>query len=292
MRFGVFLMPLVAEVETTREIIVRADGEPGIHSLWFAEPHLLAFEEYESVFPYTEDGKMPEDYSVEGELDGLLGLAYATALTKRVRLGIGVCVVPQHQPVTMAKAVTTLDVLSGGRFDFGVGIGWLQEEFRAVGAEFEGRAPRCASHIEVMRTLWSESGEGTESLPPEIAGGVQEPFPIQQPHPPIYFGGNSRPAMRRVATYGQGWLPWELTPADAAEKLVTLTVLLEERGRGRDEILVSVATEAPLAEIDFAAYAAAGVDQLVSVVPPKRSLEEVDELFENIESALASVAAT
>ncbi len=152
--------------------------------------------------------------------------------------------------------------------------------------------PDTASHIEVMRTLWSESGEGAENLPPEIAGGVQEPFPIQQPHPPIYFGGNSRPAMRRVATYGQGWLPWELTPADAEEKLVTLTELLEERGRERGEILVSVATEAPLAEIDFAAYAAAGVDQLVSVVPPKRSQEEVDELFEDIESALASVAAT
>jgi alkanesulfonate monooxygenase SsuD/methylene tetrahydromethanopterin reductase-like flavin-dependent oxidoreductase (luciferase family) len=161
-----------------------------------------------------------------------------------------------------------------------------------VGAQFEGRAARCASNIEVMRALWSESGEGTDGLPSEIAGGVQEPYPIQQPHPPIYFGGNSRPAMRRVATYGQGWLPWELTPADAEEKLVTLTELLAERGRERDEILVSVATEAPLAEIDFAAYAAAGVDQLVSVVPPKRSPQEVDALFLEIDSALASVAAT
>jgi probable F420-dependent oxidoreductase len=291
MRFGLFLMPLTAEVETTRDIVVRADEDPRIHSIWFAEPHLLAFAEVNSVFPYTEDGKMPDDYTVDGELDGMLGLAFAAALTKRARLGIGICVVPQHQPVTVAKAVTTLDVLSGGRFDFGVGIGWLEEEFRSVGASFEGRAARTSSHLEVMRTLWSESGEGVEDLPSEIAGAVQEPYPIQQPHPPIYFGGNSKPAMRRVASLGQGWLPWELAPEEATEKIAALTELLSEGGRERSEITVSVATEAPLAEIDFAAYAASGIDQLVIVVQPKSSREEVDQLFDRIDSGLVAVAA-
>ena len=162
-----------------------------------------------------------------------------------------------------------------------------------MGVPFEGRAARCASHIEVMRALWSESGEGAENLPPEIAGGVQEPYPIQQPHPPIYFGGNSRPAMRRVATYGQGWLPWELTPADAEEKLVTLTELLDERGRERGEILVSVATEAPAGGHRLRRLRGCRGRPAASVWF-RRSVrwEEVDELFDEIESALTLVAAT
>ena len=290
MRLGLFLMPLVAEVETFREIVQRADQAPGIHSIWIAEPHMLAFEEYESVFPYTEDGKMPEDYSVEGELDGLLGLAYVAALTERVRIGIGICVIPQHDPVSTAKRVTTLDVLSGGRFDFGAGIGWLQEEFRAVGASFEDRVANTQRHLDVMEALWSQSGDGAEALPPEIAGAVQEPFPVQSPHPPIHWGGNSRAALRRVASRGQGWLPWELTPAEAAGKIETMEEMLAANGRERAEVFVTIATEAPIDEIDFGAYAAAGVDQMLCVVQPKRSTAEVDRLFERLEPSLAAVA--
>jgi probable F420-dependent oxidoreductase len=291
MQLGLFLMPLVAEVETFREIVLRADREAGIHSIWLAEPHLLAFDEYSSVFPYTEDGKMPEDYSVEGELDGLLGLAYVAALTERVRLGIGVCVVPQWKPVSIAKYVTTLDHFSKGRFDLGVGIGWLEEEFRAVGASFEDRVAVTRSNLAVMRALWSESGEGKEDLPPELAG-VQEPFPLQRPHPPIHFGGNSRPALRRVAEGGQGWLPWELGPEEATEKIGTLEQLLEANDRERGEIYVTVATEAPLEQIDVDAYAAAGIDQLLIVVQPKRSGREVEQLFDRLDSTVAAVAAT
>ncbi|MBS1881526.1 MAG: TIGR03619 family F420-dependent LLM class oxidoreductase [Actinobacteria bacterium] len=292
MKFGLFLMPLVAEVATFRETVERADQVAGIDSIWLAEPHLLAFERYESVFPYSEDGSMPDDYSAEGELDGLLGLAYTAALTERVRIGVGVCVVPQWKPVSIAKSVTTLDHLSGGRFDFGVGIGWLREEFRAVGASFEDRAARCAADLETMAALWSESEEAREALPAELAGGVQEPFPLQRPHPPIHFGGNSRPALRRVAERGQGWLPWELTPVAAREKIATLEELLAAQGRERGEIVVSVATEAPLERIDVDAYAEAGVDRLLSVVAPRRSAAEVDQLFDRLDTIVAAAAAT
>jgi probable F420-dependent oxidoreductase len=292
MRFGLFLLPLVDEVDTFRETVLRADREPGIHSVWVPEPHLLAFQEYQSVFPYSEDGKMPEGYSVEGELDGFLGLTYIAAITERVRIGLGVCIVAQREPVSLAKQVTTLDILSKGRFDCGVGIGWLEEEFRAVGASFEDRVANTNTKLDVMEALWSESGEGTEVLPEEISVGVQEPFPVQRPHPPIHFGGNSRPALRRVAERGRGWLPWELTPEEAEAGIAKLEELLAANGRERDEIFVTVATELPLEEIDGAAYAAAGVDQLLTVVPPQRSAREVEQLFSRLDSTIASVAAT
>lgn len=292
MLFGLFLLPLVDEVEGFTEAVVRADREPGIHSVWVPEPHLLAFEEYQSVFPYSEDGKMPEDYSVEGELDGFLGLAYMAAITTRVRIGLGVCIVAKGEPVALAKQVTTLDILSRGRFDCGVGIGWLEEEFRAVGASFEDRVANTTAKLDVMEALWSKSREGAEELPQEIVGGVQEPFPVQAPHPPIHFGGNSRPAIRRVAGRGQGWLPWELTPEEAKAGIAKLEELLAANGRERGEIFVTVATELPLEEIDAAAYAAAGVDQLLTVVPPTRSAQEVDQLFSRLDSTIAAVAAT
>jgi len=292
MRLGLFLLPLVAEVETLTETVLRADREPGIHSVWVPEPHLLAFQEYDSVFPYSEDGKMPEGYSAEGELDGFLGLSYIAAITERVRIGLGVCIVAQREPVSLAKEATTLDILSKGRFDCGVGIGWLEEEFRAVGASFEDRVANTKANLDVMEALWSESGDGAEGLPEGIAGGVQEPFPVQRPHPPIHFGGNSRPAIRRVAQRGQGWIPWELTPEEVESRLTEMEEMLAANGRERGGVHVTVATEAPLEEIDIGAYASAGVDQLLTVVPPTRSAQDVEQLFAGLDPTIAAVAQT
>src|ERR1700729_1623381 len=102
MRVGLFPVPVTAQVGALRELGRRAD-ETSIPSLWIPEPHLLAFPSYTSVFPYAEDGKMPEEYGDEGELDGLLSLAYLAAITERLRIGIGVCVVPQREPISLAK---------------------------------------------------------------------------------------------------------------------------------------------------------------------------------------------
>jgi probable F420-dependent oxidoreductase len=291
MQFGLFLLPLVAEIEAFRLTATKADENLGIHSIWVPEPHLLAFKEYNSNFPYSDDGKMPEGYSIEGELDGLLGLAYVAALTERLRIGVGVSIVAQREPISTAKQVTTLDHLSNGRFDFGVGIGWLEEEFRAVGASFEDRVANTTKNLDLMRTLWAEDAEkGPEA--PGLDGGIQEPFPLQRPHPPIHFGGNSRPAIRRVAQVGQGWLPWELTPEQAKDGIAELSEMLAARGRDRDEIVVSVITETAAEEIDAPAYAAAGVDQLLLVVPPMRSEQEVERLFARLDPIVAEVATT
>lgn len=130
---------------------VAAD-ERGFHSIWVGE-HAVLFDEYGSRYPYADDGKIaiPNE---SGLLDPFAALSFLAGVTRQVRLGTGVCLVPQRNPVYTAKEVASLDWLSGGRFDFGVGIGWLEEEFRALAVPFARRAARTRAYLEVMRRLW------------------------------------------------------------------------------------------------------------------------------------------
>jgi probable F420-dependent oxidoreductase len=272
--------------------IARGAEDRGIDSLWVPEPHLLVFKEYSSVFPYSADGKMPEEYGTEGELDGLLSLAYLAAVTTRIRLGIGVCVVPQGNPVYLAKAVTTLDHLSDGRFDFGVGIGWLAEEFEAVGTSFAGRADRCRAYVEVMQSLWTRPMARYESEHFTLPEARQDPQPLQRPHPPIHVGGNSQGALRRVADLGQGWIPWDLSPSQAKDGVKTLGELLAARERTRGDVQVSVALEMPSGGLDLEGYAEAGVDQLVIVAPEVNSQPEIDRMLDEFVATVHEHAET
>jgi probable F420-dependent oxidoreductase len=284
-KIGLFLLPLKGPPEHLGAIAAAAD-EQGLDSLWVPEPHLLVFESYSSIYPYSPDGKMPEEYGTDtdGELDGLLSLAYFAAVTRRIRLGIGVCIVPQRNPVYSAKDVTTLDRLSNGRFDFGVGMGWLAEEFEAVGVSYERRAARSREYIEVMQRLWRDSVASFEGEFFTLPEGRQDPRPLQQPHPPIHFGGNSPSARKRVADLGQGWLPWDLSPDEAFGGITHLTELLEARNRTRDEIQISVAMETDEREIDVDAYSQAGVDQILIVPPEITAAGEIEPTIEEIRS--------
>ena len=268
MKVGLFLLPLKGSPQLLAAI-ARAAEDRGLDSIWVPEPHLLIFENYTSVYPYSPDGKMPEEYGTDtdGELDGLLSLAYLAAVTDRIRLGIGVCIVPQRNPVYTAKDVTTLDRLSNGRFDFGVGIGWLAEEFEGVGVSYARRGSRTREYIDVMKSLWGEPRAEYAGEFFSLPESHQDPKPLQQPHPPIHFGGNSASARNRVADQGQGWLPWDISPEEAQQGIAQLSELLTERGRGREDIQVSVAMEIADHQIDVEAYARAGVDQLVIVTP-------------------------
>ena len=289
MRVGLFLLPLIGPVEFIKALAQGAEQRE-IDSLWVPEPHLLVFDEVSSIFPYSPDGKMPEEYGTEGEYEGLLTLAYLAAATERIRLGIGVCIVPQRNPVYTAKDVTTLDHLSNGRFDLGVGIGWLGEEFEAVGIPFAGRADRCRDHIEVMRRLWTEAPAEFEGTFYSLPKSRQDPRPLQQPHPPIHFGGNSLPALRRVADLGQGWLPWELSPEQAKQKLAVLSDLLAERGRDRTDVQMTVAVVPGDTPFDLGAYADAGVDQLLVVVDPVTSEREIDPMLDRLAATVVRPA--
>jgi probable F420-dependent oxidoreductase len=259
----------------------------GVAALWAPE-HVVLADSYESRYPYSEDGRFPLDPSAGGLGDPFAVLSYLAAVTKTARLGTGICLVPQRNPVYTAKMVAALDVLSNGRVDFGVGIGWLAEEFAAVGATFERRAQRTRAYLEVMRRLWTEEVASYEGEFYTLPAVHMAPKPVQRPHPPIIFGGESDAALRRVADLGQGWFGWNLTPEAAAERVAALDRLLATRGRRRRDlsIIVSPYTQ-PTRNLDaMKRYRDANVQQVVLLLPisetPDQARAAVEWLGDNI----------
>ena len=266
MRIGVFAP--FSNPFTTRETLTtlgQACEERGFHSIWAAE-HVVLFDAYRSRYPYAADGRLPAG-GENGILDPFACLSFLASVTTRIRLGTGICLVPQRNPVYTAKEAATVDYLSEGRLDFGVGVGWLREEFDALGVPWARRGARCREYLEVIRRLWcdpvSEFDGEFYTLPP----CRQYPKPVQSPHPPIHFGGESNAALRRVADLGQGWYGFGLEPEAAAERIGALTRLLEERGRRREDVFVSVSPYMRPVDLDtIKRYADAGVDQVILLV--------------------------
>ena len=209
----------------------------GYDSFWVPE-HVLFFPEYESKYPYSEDGRIQGD--PRSLLDPLTALTYVAANTSKIRLGTGICLVPQRNPVYTAKQVADLDYLSGGRVDFGIGIGWLKEEFNALGVPWTDRAGRTEECIGVMKTLWCDELSSFQGKYFSFEAAYQNPKPVQRPHPPLIFGGESRAALKRVATLGQGWFTFNVTPESLAHGIDILQPLLEEQGRTIFDISISV----------------------------------------------------
>ena len=209
----------------------------GYDSFWVPE-HVLFFPEYESKYPYSEDGRIQGD--PRSLLDPLTALTYVAANTSKIRLGTGICLVPQRNPVYTAKQVADLDYLSGGRVDFGIGIGWLKEEFNALGVPWTDRAGRTEECIGVMKTLWCDELSSYQGKYFSFEAAYQNPKPVQRPNPPLIFGGESRAALRRVATLGQGWFTFNVTPESLAQGIDILQPLLEEQGRTISDISISV----------------------------------------------------
>ena len=239
----------------------RVAEERGFHSLWCPE-HVVLFREYASRYPYAPDGRIPG--GAVGLVDPFAALAFLAGQTRRLRLGTGVCLVPQRNPVYTAKAVADLDFLSGGRVDFGVGIGWLREEFEALGVPWERRAERTRDYLALMRALWCEEHPRHAGEFHRLPDCVFGPKPVQKPHPPIVFGGNSEAALRRVAELGQGWYGHDLSPDALAPLLRRLDAQLAERGRAPGEVDRTVSPFfRPVDRAAVERYRDLGADQLL-----------------------------
>src|ERR1700678_3972369 len=204
---------------TIRAVAEHAD-RLNIATLWAPE-HVVLFDNPASKYPYTSDGRFLAGSTIS-LLDPFIGLTYAAAHSKRVRLATGICLVPEHNPLVLAKVIASLDYLSGGRLALGVGIGWAAEEFAALGVPFERRAARTREYIDVMRRLWSEEKTTYEGEFVNFRDARSFPKPPQGGNLPIIFGGESAPALRRVAEYGTGWYGFNLDPAEAAAKIERL----------------------------------------------------------------------
>ncbi|HEY2715046.1 MAG TPA: LLM class F420-dependent oxidoreductase [Solirubrobacterales bacterium] len=293
MDFGLFL-PQPSDVDELEKLttFVEAADERGFRTVWIGE-HVVLFDvdQLESTYPYSEDGKspFPAEMSWMGPFELLSFLA---GRTSRVRLGTGIVLLPQRNPLYTAKSVTTLDFVSGGRADFGVGVGWMAEEYEALGVPFKGRGRRADEYIQLIRTLWTEETASFSGETYELKPAKQRPYPVQDPHPPIFIGGESDAALRRVARLGDGWFGWGLSAEQAGERLERLRPMLAENDRELDDVNLVVGSaqeENDLEELKRCAEL--GFDQYVLRAPLDGTAEQgVAELDRYAETFLAALA--
>ena len=258
------IMPLfggaTAEPEYVADI-ARGLEERGFHSVW-AVDHILLPTHFESHYPYAEDGSFPVDPTIQG-LEPFNLLCFIAAHTRTIRLGTGVVVVPQRNPSLTAKQVADLDVLSGGRFDFGVGVGWLAEEFEALGEPWPHRGSRTDDYLRLMQALWLDGVSEYEGRFRSLPSVTQYPKPVQKPHPPLYFGGESEPALRRVARFGH-WYGLDMLPEEMPAKIAALKVHCDREGRDVNDVRIAVCPYAKPCDRDaLKRYEDAGVDQVI-----------------------------
>ncbi len=248
MRFG-FYLPTRGPAATREGVLALArQGERlGLHSAMIAD-HIVFPVESASNYPYTLDGRHPgggdalETFSILGVVAGA---------TERLRLVTSVLVLPYRNPVLTAKMVASLDVMSGGRVTLGVGVGWLKEEFEALGSpDFNKRGAVTDEWIAIFKQLWSQSPASFTGKYYSYSNIRAEPYPLQKPHPPIWVGGHSRAALRRTARYGDGWHPVgaiaasPLPPQEMRQHMETLKRLTE--AEGRDFSALTISCKAPL----------------------------------------------
>ena len=217
-----------------RDVAVAAD-ELGYHVVFAAE-HLIYPQEIRTPYPYG--GRFP--YAVtDPVLDVPTTLAWVAGMTRHVRLGASVMVLPYHEPIALAKALTTIDVLSGGRLMVGVASGWLREEFDLLGVPFHERGARTDEYLAALRALWTEERVTFRGRFVRLEDAAFFPKPIQKPHPPIWIGGGSAAAFRRVGRVGDGWLAVPRAPAELAGDVATIR--REAEAAGRDPSRIGVA---------------------------------------------------
>jgi probable F420-dependent oxidoreductase len=282
MKFGILFANVGPFVQPDHlEHLARTAESTGFESLFSVE-HVVVPKGYESRYPYSSSGRMPggEDVAIP---DPLLPLAFAAAVTTKLRLGSGVLILPQRHPVYVAKELATLDVLSGGRALLGVGIGWLREEFETVGIPFRERAARTEESIQAIRSLWKSEPEAFEGRFYRWAPVESHPKPVQRGGVPILVGGHVEGAARRAARFGDGFFP--VRGRDVKELSNLIAVLKDECAKiGRDPRQVEITTQAAVKDLaTVRRYQELGVSRIVMSPPGldqetlRRGLEDFGE---------------
>jgi len=284
------LIPVNMGVENVDQMIAIAQKAEsvGIESLWTFE-HVIVPVEYKSKYPYNPSGKMgaPPETNM---IDPLIALTAIAANTSTVRLATGVNILPQTNPLYLAKQAASLDFISGGRFMLGIGIGWLREEFDALGVSFERRGARFDDYIEAMKKVWAGDVVEHKSDFLNWSGFKSYPLPIQKPGVPCIIGGSKGKVFDRIAKHGDGWY----APAQNAEDLESMLKKLDEAceraGRDRSTVEISTMWIPPMESIDVVKrYEDLGVSRLVVPLPALGGppIEALDKMGEEILSKIS-----
>ena len=233
------LIPINIRMESLENLVGLAQfvESQGFESVWTFE-HVMVPVEYESKYPYNKEGKMGGG-SDNPFLDPLIALTAVAAHTKTLRLGTGVNILSQANPLLLAKQAASLDVLSGGRFMLGAGIGWLKEEFEAMGVPFERRGARYDDYVVAMRKVWS--GEVVEHQSDFInwTNFQSYPTPVQEGGIPVIIGGSKGKIFERIARLGDGWFAPTNDAAGLAPMLEPLKAACNDIGRDYDSVEIT-----------------------------------------------------
>jgi probable F420-dependent oxidoreductase len=257
------------------DAVASAAERYGFATLWAGE-HVVMVDRSESRYPYSADGQIAVPPAADW-LDPLIGLSFAAAATRRIRIATGVLLLPEHNPVLVAKQAASLDALCGGRLTLGIGIGWSREEFEALGVPFVGRGERAAEYLEAMRVLWRDDVASFDGQYVSFDSVRVNPKPVRERRIPVVLGGNTVAALRRAAEWGDGWYGFNLGGVEAVrERMAVLRRLCDEAGRDARELDVAVALSEP-STADLAPLGAIGVSELVLVGSPPEDPRAAEE---------------
>ncbi|HIL94404.1 MAG TPA: LLM class F420-dependent oxidoreductase [Pseudomonadales bacterium] len=257
--------------------LMQAGEEAGFESAWTVE-HTVLPAGYQSPYPYSPDGKIAGGANDIPLPDPLIWMAYVAARTSTIKLGTGILILPQHNPVITAKQIATLDSMSKGRIIIGVGVGWLEEEFDALGADFATRGARTDEYIAAMRALWSQDAPTFDGEFVQFKGAYCRPQPVNG-NVPIIIGGHTRAAARRAGRIGDGFFP----ARGISEDLIRLA-RTTAHANGRDPETIEITTSLPPNLQEIARLAAMGVKRVLVPVSPTIGMEN---WIKNPDEALA-----
>ena len=264
MKLGISMFPTDYSVAPT-DLAVACE-ERGFDSLWFPEHSHIPVSR---LTPWPGGGDLPKQYY--DCMDPFVSLAAAAAVTKTIKLGTGICLVIQRDPIQMAKEVATLDQISGGRVLFGVGGGWNADEIANHGTEFKTRFRVMRERIAAMKVIWTEEEAEYHGEYVDFDRMIVRPKPVQKPYPPIIVGGGFPHSARRVIEYGDGWIPIGDRDLDIAGLLAEFRKMASDAGRDPEALGVSVfgLNSSKLSDDEIARYRDAGVARIVFMLPSR-----------------------
>jgi len=284
MKIGVFEFAIDNSADPA--VLAKRAEELGFASFWVPEHPIIPIKT-SSPYPASRDGVIPDAYG--RILDPFIALARASAVTTHIQLGTGICLIPERNPLLLAKEVATLDKLSGGRFLFGIGAGWLKEETEIMGGNFDRRWGQTKDAIMAMKELWTKDEAAYQGKFYTFPAVRSFPKPAQRPHPPIFMGGSSQHVFKRVVEWGDGWMP-VLSPVEEIHRgRVILNELAKKVGRDPNSIQVLAFGQAGKFRTrdEIKALEKAGTDHVTIWLTKSETKEAVAELEQLAREVLA-----
>ena len=259
MDVGVFYFPVDYGINVAE--LAKALEDRGFGSLYVPEHTHIPLSR---KTPFPGGGELPKRYAHTH--DPFVALAFAAAATRKLKIGTGICLVPQHEPIVTAKAIASLDMLSNGRFIFGIGGGWNVDEMENHGATHKDRFRMMREHVLAMKALWTEEEASYHGQFVNFDPVWSYPKPMQRPHPPIVLGGESDHTLKRVVEYCDGWFPRTRAGFDPVEAKARLAKAANEKGRDPKSLTITVFGAPNKAEV-LESYARAGIESALLAIP-------------------------